>query len=68
MYFLPYENTIGADFWIYKGWENGCANMKIDFRVLLSKHDFYESVNFISYGDDTCIIKACHIDGNSLLL
>ena len=42
---MPYENTVGADFWIYKGWENGCKNMNIDFRILLSKHDFYESVN-----------------------
>ena len=45
MYFLPYENTVGADFWIYKGWENGCKKMGIEFKLLLSKHDFYYSVN-----------------------
>lgn len=45
MYFLPYENTIGADFWIYKGWENSCNEMGINFKILLSKDDFFEKVN-----------------------
>ena len=55
MYFLPFENTVGADFWIYKGWENSCKNLKIDFKLLLSKDSFYDSVNI--YNPDILFIQ-----------
>ena len=53
MYFLPYENTVGQISGYIKVGKMD-VKMGIEFKLLLSKHDFYDSVN--SYKPDILFI------------